>query len=112
MHATTGEARIRIPDRIAKGDDIVVNAIVSHPMDTGFFRTHEGDVIPAWFINEVHVTYAGQEVARFEWTSGVSRDPLITFPLKADREGPLTIVWKDNKGGTFQQSVNIAFATA
>lgn len=112
MRAPTGEARIRVPDRIARGDDILVNAIVSHPMDTGFFRTHEGDVIPAYFINEVRVTYGDQEVARFEWTSGISRDPLITFSLKADREGPLTIVWKDNKGGVFQQSVPIAFVTA
>ena len=36
---TIGDARIRIPDRIARGDLIIVNAIVVHPMDTGFFRT-------------------------------------------------------------------------
>ena len=35
---TIGDARIRIPDRITRGDLIIVNAIVSHPMDTGFFR--------------------------------------------------------------------------
>ena len=42
-----GDARIRIPDRIVRGDIITVNSIVSHPMDTGFFRTKEGAPIPA-----------------------------------------------------------------
>ena len=109
---TIGEARIRLPDRIAQGDLITVNAIVSHPMDTGFVRTADGQPIPAYFLRDVVVSYAGEQVARFEWTSGVSRDPIVSFTLRADKEGPLTMVWTDNKGGTFKQSVNIAFTAA
>jgi sulfur-oxidizing protein SoxZ len=112
MGGAIGDARIRVPNRIAKGEVIVVNAIISHPMDTGFFRTAEGQPIPAYFIRSVVVTYGEQEVARFEWTSGVSRDPIISFTLKADREAPLAMVWTDNKGGVFKQSVAIAFASA
>ena len=107
-----GEARIRIPDRIARGDLIIVNAIVAHPMDTGFFRTAEGQPIPAYFIRDVVVTYGEEQIARFEWTSGVSKDPIVSFTLKADREAPLTMVWTDSKGGVYRQSVNIAFAAA
>jgi sulfur-oxidizing protein SoxZ len=107
-----GDARIRLPDRIARGDIITVNSIVSHPMDTGFFRTKDGDPIPAYFINEVVITYGGDEIARFEWTSGISRDPVISFTLRADREAPLAITWKDNKGGVFSQSANITFTAA
>jgi len=109
---TIGDARIRIPDRISRGDLIRVNAIVSHPMDTGFFRTAEGQPIPAYFIKDVVVTYGEEQVARFEWTSGVSRDPIVSFTLKADREAPLAMVWTDNKGGVYKQSVAIAFAAA
>ena len=107
-----GDARIRLPEQIRKGEVISVHAIVSHPMDTGFFRTREGDTIPAYFIKDVVVTYGDAEVARFEWTSGVSRDPMVTFSLRADREAPLTMVWTDNKGGVYRQSANVAFATA
>ncbi|HEU5304643.1 MAG TPA: thiosulfate oxidation carrier complex protein SoxZ [Gemmatimonadales bacterium] len=107
-----GEARIKVPERISRGDLITVNSIVSHPMDTGFFRDAEGDPIPAYYIKHVTVTYAGQEVARFEWTSGISRDPVVSFTLKADREGPLTMVWSDNRGAAFRQSVNISFVSA
>lgn len=112
MRGDVGEARIRIPDRIAKGELIMVSAIVSHPMDTGFFRTRDGDPIPAWFIRDVTVTYGDEQVARFTWTSGISRDPVISFMLRADRAAPLTFVWTDNKGGVFRQSVNVAFAAA
>ena len=106
-----GDARIRLPEQIRKGEVITVHAIVSHPMDTGFFRTREGDAIPAYFIKDVTVTYAGQQVAHFMWTSGISRDPVVTFTLTADREGPLTIRWVDNKGAAFEQTAQIAFST-
>jgi sulfur-oxidizing protein SoxZ len=107
-----GEARIKVPDRVNRGDLITVNSIISHPMDTGFFRDAEGHPIPAYFIKEVVVTYGDQEVARFEWTSGISRDPVVSFTLKADREAPLTMVWTDNKGASFKHSVSINFASA
>jgi sulfur-oxidizing protein SoxZ len=107
-----GDARIRIPDRITRGDLITVNAIVVHPMDTGFFRTADGQPIPAYFIKDVLITYGDEQAARFEWTSGVSKDPIVSFTLRADREAPLTMVWTDNKGGVYRQSVNIGFAAA
>jgi sulfur-oxidizing protein SoxZ len=112
MSSAVGDARIRLPDRIARGDAVIVNSIISHPMDTGFFRTAEGQPIPAWFIKNVVVTYGGQEIARFEWTSGISRDPVVSFMLKADKEAPLTMVWTDNKGSTFTKSVDVTFASA
>lgn len=112
MSAGIGDARIRVPAKISRGELIGVNAIISHPMDTGFFRTAEGNPIPAYFISTVVVTYGGDEIARFEWTSGISRDPVVSFTLKADREAPLTMVWTDNKGGSFKQSVDIAFTAA
>ena len=38
--------------------------------------------------------------------------PVVSFTLKADKEAPLTMVWTDNKGGVYRQSVTIAFAAA
>ena len=111
MH-NVGEARIRVPDRIARGEIITVNSIISHPMDTGFFRTAEGKPIPAWFIKDVVITYGDEQIARFTWTSGISRDPVISFSLKADKEAPLTMVWTDNKGGVYRQTAAVAFAAA
>lgn len=107
-----GEARIRVPDRVTKGSVIVVNAIISHPMDTGFFRDADGQPIPAYFIKDVRVRYGDEEIARFTWTSGISRDPIVSFTLRADREAPLTMTWTDNQGGVYTQSADITFASA
>jgi sulfur-oxidizing protein SoxZ len=106
-----GKGKIVIPDHIAQNDVIRVQAVVQHPMDTGFFRDANANLIPPYFIQDVTVTYGGAEVARFEWTSGVSKDPMVAFQLKADKEAPLAIVYKDNKGNSYQLSVPIAFAT-
>jgi sulfur-oxidizing protein SoxZ len=111
MH-NIGEARIKVPDQIKRGDVITVNSIISHPMDTGFFRTAEGTSIPAYFIKDVVVTYGTRQVARFKWTSGISKDPVVSFTLRADREDPLTMVWTDNQGAIFKQSINISFVSA
>jgi sulfur-oxidizing protein SoxZ len=111
MRDTVGEARIRVPARIQEGDLIQVHAIVQHPMDTGFFRTADGQPISAWFIRDVTILYGGQEVGHFTWTSGISRDPVMSFTLIASREAPLTIRWIDNKGAVFEQTTPIAFST-
>jgi len=35
----------------------------------------------------------------------------VTFTLVADREGPLSMRWVDNKGAAFEQTAQIAFST-
>jgi sulfur-oxidizing protein SoxZ len=105
-----GEAKILLPRSVQRDGLVFVRTLIEHPMDTGFFKDHDGSPIPAWFIRDVQVTYAGEEVARFTWTSGISRDPFLTFPLWATREAPLEITWRDNEGGVFRQSAAIAFS--
>lgn len=105
-----GTTRIAVPERIQRGDVIRVLVVIQHPMDTGFFRDANANIIPAWFINDVRVRYGDDEIARFEWTSGISRDPMVSFPLRADKEATLSVLSRDNKGGAYSGSVAITFA--
>ncbi len=107
----TGRTKIVVPDRIQKGDVIRVQVLVQHPMDTGFFRDANANIIPPWFIQDVRISYGGAEIASFEWTSGVSKDPMVSFQLKAEQEGALTFVSKDNRGKEYSGSTEIKFAT-
>ena len=104
-----GAARILVPTAIRRGDVIDVRALVEHPMATGLFRDAEGHPIPAHFINDVTVMYGQREAAHFLWTSGISRDPFVEFPLRADRAAALVFTWKDNLGGVYTQTVDIKF---
>ena len=102
-----GEAKIVVPATAAPGSLIYVKALITHPMHTGFFRDASGNPIAAWFIREVTVAYGGEQIARFEWTSGISRDPFVTFPLRATRSAPLTITWKDSNGEVYTQTAQV-----
>jgi hypothetical protein len=57
------------------------------------------------------VTYGDREVARFEWTSGISKNPVVSFTLKTEQEAPLSMVWTDNHGAVYKQSINISFVS-
>ncbi len=108
----TGKSRIVVPERIQKGDIIKVQAVVQHPMDTGFFRDANAEIIPPWFIKDVVVKYGDTEVARFEWTSGISKDPIIAFQMRAEQEAPLTFTWRDNRDREYTGSTEIKFTAA
>jgi sulfur-oxidizing protein SoxZ len=113
MRDDVGQGKIILPEKIARNAVINIRAILSHPMLTGMSRDQAGIPIPAWFVNDVEVTYGGERVAHFEWTSGISRDPFVGFSLRAIKEAPLVVTWKDNKGAVFTHSADIKFtATA
>lgn len=107
-----GEAKVLIPVTVERNSVTYVRALLAHPMDTGFYRTADGDPIPAYFVHDVTITYGDERVAHFTWTTGISRDPFVSFPLQATREAPVTVVWKDNKGGVYTQSAALKFATS
>ena len=56
-----------------------------------------------------HAEAIGREVARFEWRSPEVRDPIVSFKLRADREAPLTMTWRDDRGAVFEKSVDVTF---
>ena len=107
----TGKTRVVVPERIQRGDVIRVQLVVQHPMDTGLFRDANAVIIPDWFISDVRISYGDEEVARFEWTTGISKDPLVSFQLRAEKEALLTVISKDNRGSEFRGSAEIKFAT-
>ena len=63
-----GKAKIVVPAHISRGDVIRIQSIVQHPMDTGFFRDANTNIIPPYFIKEVNLSYGGAQIPRFEWT--------------------------------------------
>ncbi|MDA8214630.1 MAG: thiosulfate oxidation carrier complex protein SoxZ [Nitrospiraceae bacterium] len=105
--AEIGKIRIKLPTSIKKDEVIPVKALITHPMETGMRKDKAGKPIPEHFINDVKVYYGNDLVTSMEWTIAVSADPFMTFYVKADKAAPLKIVYKDNKGGTFENTVQI-----
>lgn len=105
--AEIGKIRIKLPQSIKKGDVIPVKALITHPMETGLRKDKDGKPIPAYYINDVKVYYGDDMVTSMDWTIAVSADPFMTFYIKADKKAPLKIIWRDNKGGVYEDTIQI-----
>ncbi|WP_426439050.1 thiosulfate oxidation carrier complex protein SoxZ [Bradyrhizobium genosp. P] len=85
----------------ANGDTTEVQALIQHPMDSGFVKDAQGNLIPPHFIQELTFEYDGKPVFVADWGPAVSKDPYVKFAFKGGKKGDdLKINWVDNKGAT------------
>ena len=85
----------------AKDDITEVQALIQHPMDSGFVKDAKGEIIPPHFIRELVFEHNGKRVFVADWGGGVSKDPYVKFAFKgARKDDELKISWVDNKGAT------------
>jgi sulfur-oxidizing protein SoxZ len=85
----------------SNGDTTEVQALIQHPMDSGFLKDADGAIIPPHFIQQVTFEHDGRAVFVADWGTAVSRDPYLRFSFKgADKGDDLKISWVDNKGAT------------
>ena len=93
--AKTIKMRIRKQD-----DEVIVKALIKHPMETGFRIDKEtGETIPAHFIQTVVGEYEGKKVFTAYWGTGVSKNPFISFRFKEREESKaVKLSWFDNQG--------------
>jgi sulfur-oxidizing protein SoxZ len=84
---------------IANGATTEVQALIQHPMDSGFVKDAQGQLIPAHFIQQLTFEHDGKRVFVADWGPAVSKDPYIKFAFKGAGKGDeLKISWVDNKG--------------
>ena len=91
-----------IPMRIravAKGDTVVVRALMFHYENTGLTVDPSGNRIPAHFIQQVICRHNDRVVLRCDWGIAISKNPYLEFHLKDAHVGDtITIGWLDNEG--------------
>ena len=85
----------------ASGETTEVQALIQHPMDSGFIKDAKGELIAAHFITQLTFEHDGKKVFAADWGGGVSKDPYVKFSFKGAKKGDeLKISWIDNKGAT------------
>jgi sulfur-oxidizing protein SoxZ len=78
-----------------------VQALIQHPMDSGFVKDANGAIIPPHFIQVLTFEHDGNAVFVADWGAAVSKDPYVKFSFKGAKKGDdLKISWLDNKGAT------------
>lgn len=84
---------------VLSGDTTEVQALVQHPMDSGFIKDAKGNLIPPHYIEVLEFQHAGNTVFTAFWGPAVAKDPYIKFSFKGAQKGDdLTISWVDNEG--------------
>ena len=93
----------------SNGDITEVQALIQHPMDSGFVKDPKGELIPAHFIQELKFEHNGKDVFVADWGPAVSKDPYVKFSFKGAKKGDdLKISWTDNKGASDETTAKIA----
>ncbi len=84
----------------ADGDSTVVQALIRHPMDSGFVKDTERQAHSAALHRGAGIRARRQAVVLTAlWGPAVSKDPFIKFSFKGGKKGDtLSISWVDNKG--------------
>lgn len=86
-----------------------VQALIQHPMDSGFVKDSDGKLIPPHHIETVTFDHNGKKVLIADWGPAVSKDPYIKFSFAGGAKGDtLTVTWVDNLGKTDTLAAKIA----
>src|SRR5258708_25536291 len=84
---------------ISSGETTEVQALIQHPMDSGFVKDANGAIIPPHFIQELTFEYDGKPVFVADWGPAGSKDPYVKFSFKGCKNGDrLKINLVENKG--------------
>jgi sulfur-oxidizing protein SoxZ len=98
--------RVRV---LESGGTTNVQALIQHPMDSGFVKDSNGVLIPPHHIETVTFEHKDKVVLTAYWGPAVSKDPYIKFAFKNGAKGdPLKVTWVDNLGNTDTLTATIA----
>jgi sulfur-oxidizing protein SoxZ len=81
------------------GDKVEVRVLMSHEMETGQRRDNNGNIVPAWFIQNVTVNHGGRTVMSAQWGPAVAKNPFVHFKFSGGKVGErVSVSWTDNRG--------------
>ncbi|HXX83854.1 MAG TPA: thiosulfate oxidation carrier complex protein SoxZ [Casimicrobiaceae bacterium] len=91
------------------GDTTEVKVLMSHEMETGQRKDALGKTIPAWFIQNVTVTWNAKTVLSAQWGTAVAKNPFLAFKFKGGAKGDkISVTWTDNRADNRTDEATIA----
>jgi sulfur-oxidizing protein SoxZ len=93
---------------VVKGDTAEARIRLVHDMETGRRTGADGQVVPAWFVQRVSVTYRGKTVFSAQCGPTVSRNPQFAFRFSGAKAGEsLVVSWVDSRGESRRDEATI-----
>jgi sulfur-oxidizing protein SoxZ len=91
------------------GEATEVKVLMGHEMESGQRKDAQGQIVPAWFIQNVTVTWNGRTVLAAQWGTAIAKNPFLSFKFKGGAKGDrISVTWTDNRGDTRTDEAAIA----
>ena len=89
-----------------------VKILMSHEMETGQRKDNNGNIVPAWFIQNIAVMHGTQTVLSAQWGPAVAKNPFLHFRFAGGKPGEkVSVSWTDNRGDKRTDEVAISAAS-
>ena len=101
------EPRVRLPEKVKKGEAFEIKTLISHPMESGQRKDAQGKAIPRLIINRFTCRFNGEEIFSADWAAAISANPYLSFYASLPESGKLDFEWVDDEGKKFAHSATI-----
>jgi sulfur-oxidizing protein SoxZ len=89
---------IDLPSEARYGETIRVRTTIGHPMETGYRRGSDGELLGRNIIREFSCSLGEQLIVRAELFPAISANPFLSFRFRAERSGELVFRWSGDRG--------------
>lgn len=112
---------ITVPRTAKAGEIIEIKALVQHPMETGYRRSSEGEMLPRDLIRTFTCRFvagasaasasdAGDPVFAATFHAAVAANPYLSFNFRAASSGTLVFMWEGDKRFAQRETVSLIVA--
>jgi sulfur-oxidizing protein SoxZ len=103
-------ARLIAPPLVRADEEFLVKLLIQHPMETGFRRDVNGDVIEANLLESLSMDFEGQPVFTAHTMHALTANPFLTFVVAVKKSGSFNARWVDALGHAGSISVRVRVA--
>ncbi len=114
---------ITVPRSAKIGEIIEIKALLQHPMETGYRRSSDGDMLPRDLIRRFTCRFvaatgtasastrdAGETVFAATFHAAIAANPYLSFNFRATASGTLVFMWEGDKGFAERETANLLVA--
>lgn len=111
-------ALITIPKTAKRGEFIEIRVLIQHPMETGYRRSSDGDLLQRDLIRRFSCRFVesgkaddtGALVFAATLHAAIAANPYLSFNLRAVSSGRLVFTWDGDNGFSHREQVALMVA--
>jgi sulfur-oxidizing protein SoxZ len=103
----SARAIVTVPGSARAGEPVEVRLLIQHPMETGYRRGSDGQVLLRNLVRRVECRFDGELVLAADLHAAVSANPYLAFTMRVPRAGELQVTWQGDRGFAHSESRRI-----